>query len=464
MINFLEIFIKYTEYFIRIYLFGYATFLVLSVTIGSMTLYNNRLLHKYKNELKHDFYVPITIIVPAYNEEITVVDTVNSLLNLDYKLYEIVVVDDGSKDNTSQILIDTFDLYQIERPINQQIKCKPEKAVFINSINNITLTLVRKENGGKADALNMGINVSEYPYFICLDADSVLQHDSLKHIASPILEDDDMIACGGMIGISNDIVIEKGYVKQYKMPRNLLVCMQILEYDRSFLSSKILLDQFNGNLIISGAFGLFKKDIAITVGGYDTNTLGEDMELVVKLHVFCRSNRMKYKMKYVPDAICWSQAPESLTDLVKQRRRWYIGLFQTMLKYRTLFINYKFGIISFISFLYYLVYELFSPFIEVLGILTIILAFSIHIINFPYMISFFLIYAIYGSVLSLVAFFSRCHTQNYKLSLIDIVKALLMCLIETSFLRFIMSCSRVFALFHYRKKRNEWGKIKRSKH
>ncbi len=463
MINFLEFFLKYVGYFFILYLFGYVTFLIMSVTIGTITLYNNRLLHKYKNDLKHDFYVPITIIVPAYNEEVTVVDTVKSLLNLDYRLYEIVVVDDGSKDNTAQVLIDTFNLHQVKKPINQQIKCKREKAVFINSINNITITLVRKENGGKADALNMGINVSQFPYFICLDADSVLQHDSLKNIVKPILENDDIIACGGLISISNDMVIENGHVKKYKLPKNLLVCMQILEYDRSFLASRILLDQVNGNLIISGAFGLFKKDIAITVGGYDTTTLGEDMELVVKLHVFCRSNDIKYIIKYVPDAICWSQAPESLIDLIKQRRRWYIGLFQTMWKYRALFLNYKYGMISFISFLYFLIYELFSPFIEVFGVLTIILSFAVNLINVPYMVFFFLIYAVYGAVLSLVAFFSRCHTQNYKLSIMDMVKAVVLCLFEITFLRFIMSFARMLALFNYKKKREQWGTIKRVK-
>ena len=458
-----KVFLEYVSYFFIIYLLGYASILFLSVAIGSTILYNNRKYEKFKNELKHEYYVPISIIVPAHNEDVTVIDTVNSLLNIDYRIYEIIVVDDGSTDETSKKLIEYFDMNRIKRPINKRVKCKLEKEIYFTKRNNIPVTLVIKDNGGKADALNMGINVSRYPYFLCIDADSVLQRDSLKNIAKPLLEDDSIVACGGMVGISNGIEFENGRVKKYKMPSNLLVCMQILEYDRSFLASRILLDQINGNLIISGAFGLFKKDMAIAVGGYDTTTIGEDMELVVKLHVFCRSHNIKYNIRYASDAICWSQAPSNLHDLISQRKRWYIGLLQTMIKYRTLFINYRYGLVSFISFLYFLLYELLSPFIEIFGLLTILLSIAFNLINFQFMVIFFLIYGIYGAVLSLAAFLSRCHTQNYKLSISDIVKAILLCLFEVTVLRFVMSFARMTALFKYKKKKSHWGNIKRYK-
>lgn len=463
MLQFVKVLLEYVGYFFIAYLMVYATFLFLSVAIGSSVLFKNRRYEKFKNRIEHEYYVPVSIIVPAHNEEITVVETVKSLLQLDYKIYEIIVVDDGSTDNTAKVLIDSFEMQEIKRPINRQISSEKETSVYTVTKNNVSITLICKINGGKADSLNMGINVSKYPYFLCIDADSVLQRDSLKKIARVILEDDEIIACGGMIGISNGIEFEDGVVKNYSMSNNLLVSMQILEYDRSFLASRILLDQINGNLIISGAFGLFKKDMVITVGGYDAGTMGEDMELVVKLHVFCRSHNMKYKIKYASDAICWSQAPSNLKDLAKQRKRWHIGLFQTMWGYKMLFLNYKYGVVSFISFLYFLLYELFSPYIELFGLLTIILASSFNLINVPYMILFFFLYVLYGAVLSITAFFSRCHTQNLKLKISDIFKAVLYCLFEVSVLRFIVAFIRMTALIGYKNKKHRWENITRER-
>ena len=415
------------------------------------------------NELKHDYYLPISIIVPAYNESITVVDTVTSLLNSKYTLYEIIVVDDGSDDDTSQQLIDHFQMKQIQRPIRKQIDCQPEEFIYQIYQNNISVTLIRKKNGGKADSLNMGINASQYPYFICMDADSMLQEDALENIIKPVLEDGTIIACGGLIKIANGVTLKDGKVVNYRLPKNLLVCMQALEYDRSFLASRIFLDQFNANLIISGAFGLFKKDMVLHVGGYDHSTMGEDMELVVKLHSFCRIHNIPYSIKYAPDAICWSQVPERLPDLIKQRKRWHLGLFQSLWKHRNLFANPKYGIVSTISFTYYLLYELLSPFIELFGILVILLAFYIELINIPFMILFFAIYALFGAVLSVTAFFARIHTQNLKLPLGDVVKILALCLFENAVLRFVLAFVRMTAFFGYKKKKNQWGKIKRYK-
>ena len=171
-----------------------------------------------------------------------------------------------------------------------------------------------------------------------MDADSVLQYDSLEKIVRPVLEDHRVVAVGGTVRPCNGAEIENGKVVRYRMPNKLLACMQVLEYDRSFLASRILFDKFNGNIIISGAFGLFLKSVVIAAGGYDSSTMGEDMELVVKLHVFCRENDRDYRIRYVTDAICWTQVPEKLSDLIKQRRRWHIGLFQSMIRF-ALFIR-----------------------------------------------------------------------------------------------------------------------------
>lgn len=463
MLEMLKVFLDWVGYFFIAYLIGYSTFLFISVIVGSFELYKIHRREIMKNILPSDYYVPITIIVPAYNEEITVVETVKSLLALEYRSYEIIVVDDGSKDDTSQKLIDAFNMHLVHRPIRRQIECQPEEFIYESRAHKIPLTLIRKKNGGKADSLNMGINASNFPYFICIDADSVLQYDSLRKIAQPVLEYDNIVAVGGMIRISNDAVLENGRVKKYSMPRSILASMQVLEYDRSFLASRILFDKFNGSLIISGAFGLFKKDVVIASGGYNHNTMGEDMELVVRLHEYCTVNNIPYNIKYASDAVCWTQAPEKLRDLCKQRKRWHIGLFQSMYAHRGMFFNSRFGALSFISYLYFLIYELFSPFIEIFGVFTMILAWAIDLLNVRFMVLFFMIYAVFSAILSLSAFFSRIYTTNMKLSIGDSLKAVLLCFFELTCLRFVLAWVRSTAFIGYRKKRMSWGRIERKK-
>lgn len=462
MINYLDSFLRGVGVFFIIYLILYATYLFFSVTVGAWRLYERNRMQRIRNELKHDYYVPVSVLVPAYNEEVTITNSVRSLLDLDYKLYEIIVVDDGSKDRTAQKLIQEFGLKRVNRPVRIKIPCEPQKSIYETKVKNIRLTLICKENGGKGDALNMGINASRFPYFLCLDADSMLQADSLERIVQPVLEDEDIVAVGGMIRVAQCVEIDEGSVKSYRLPLNPVTCMQVVEYDRSFLASRILMDQFNGNLIISGAFGLFKKDVAMAAGGYDSDTLGEDMELSVKLHVFCRNNARKYSIRYEPNAVCWSQAPSSLGDLAKQRRRWHLGLFQSMMKYRQIFVNLRFGLVSLISYTYYLLFELLSPVIEVFGILTVLLAMCHGLLNIPFMIRFFLIYSLYGAILTVTAFFQRIYTQGLKVSVADTIKAVVMCLLEGIFFRYVLSFVRAAAFIGYKKRKKEWGRIKRT--
>ena len=461
MRDFIQFFLLCVEAFFVLYMVGYASFLFLSVTVGSSELYTAKRRNALKNELENDYYIPVSIIVPAYNEGITIETTVRSLLALEYRLYEIIVVDDGSSDDTVRILQEKFQMTRVGRPIQRRVPCQPEVAVYETHRWKVPITLVCKKNGGKADALNMGINVSAYPYFLCMDADSVLQYDSLEKIVRPVLEDANVVAVGGAVRPCNGAVIEEGRVRRYRMPGSLLASMQVLEYDRSFLASRILFDKFNGNIIISGAFGLFLKSPVIAAGGYDHDTMGEDMELVVKLHVFCRETEQPYRIRYAPDAICWTQVPERLRDLCRQRRRWHIGLFQSMMKHRNILANPKYGAVSFISYFYFLLYELFSPYIEVFGIFTTLLAFAVELINVPFMVMLFLIYVVYTAMLSLTAFFARVHTIDMKVYATDLLKAVGLCLVEVSCLRFVLAWVRMFALIGYRKNKNTWGRIQR---
>lgn len=457
----IQMLLLFVEGFFILYMIGYASFLFLSVAVGSSDLYAGKRRVLLRNELSNDYYVPVSILVPAHNEGVTIQATIRSLLALDYKLYEIIVVDDGSSDNTVQILRDAFRLQPIDRPIQRRVACRPAQAVYESRAWKVPITLITKENGGKADALNMGINVAAYPYFVCIDADSVLQCDSLEKIVRPLLENAQVVAVGGAVRPCNGAEIETGRIIRYSMPKKLLACMQVLEYDRSFLASRILFDKFNGNIIISGAFGLFQKELVIQTGGYDPSTMGEDMELVVKLHVFCREHGLPYLIRYAADAICWTQVPEHLRDLCRQRRRWHIGLFQTMMKHRRILANLKYGAVSFVSYFYFLIYELFSPYIEVFGLLATVLAVAVDLINVPFMVAFFAVYVVYTAILSLTAFFARIHTVDLTLALSDVFKAVGLCAVEVSCLRFVMAWVRITALIGYRRKKAHWGTIQR---
>lgn len=464
MMDAIKLFLYGVDVFFVIYLIGYSSFLFLSVLWGSNRLYKERQNERLANSLHQEFYIPISIIVPAHNESVTIVDTVCTLLNQDYKLYEIIVVDDGSTDQTAEYLIDHFHMYKIDRPIRKTISCNKETAIYEKRVDHILLTLVMKEKGGKADALNMGINIAQYPYFICMDADSMLQRDSLKEIAKPVLEDSRTVACGGQVRVSNGVKLVNGVVQDYSLPKKLIIALQVLEYDRSFLASRIFMDSFNGNLIISGAFGLFQKKTVILAGGYDASTMGEDMELVVKLHAFCRLNHIDYRIRYAPDAVCWSQAPGSLPDLMRQRRRWHIGLYESLTKYKAAVGKKAYGLLGAVSFLYFWIYELMSPYIEVFGLLTILLSYRVNLINKPFMILFFIVYALFGCILTMVAFFSRIHTQQLHISLRDGLKAILLSGFELVGMRFILMLVRMNALLGYKKNRNVWGEKQRFKH
>ena len=300
------------EVFFVSYLIGYAIILMSSIILGSVSIYERKRKKELNNIINYDKDLKISIIVPAYNEEITIIETIESLVNVNYKDYEIIIVDDESEDNTSEKVIKHCNVQKIERFIINKIKTKPIKSIYEGVYKDVPIILVKKENGGKADSLNVGVNVSDYPWFICIDADSILQEDALQKIVQPIIEDTRVIALGGAIMINNGAIIENGKVKRYDMPKSVLASLQAIEYNRTFLASRIMFDKLNANLIISGAFGAFRKDVVIATGGYEPSTRGEDMELVIKLHKFCIDNKIDYIMKYVPDTICWTQAPEKL--------------------------------------------------------------------------------------------------------------------------------------------------------
>ena len=327
-----------------IYIVIYAIIFFISTISSIIELEKNRVYRKYEYTFglkSEENSIPISILVPAYNESQTIIDCIESNIYLDYPEFEIIVINDGSTDEMGELVRQHFKLKEINRPIKRVVPCQKEISIYEGKIREgINLILINKVNGGKADALNMGINVAKYPLIACLDADSVLQYDSLSEIIVSFMKDSRTIAVGGNVKVSNQVVLDKGRVIEYLSPKKFIVMMQLIEYYRVFLNTRVWFNQFNGNLIISGAFGLFRKDAVIAVGGYDTNSVGEDMDLVLRLHSFYRKNQLPYRIGYEPRAICWSQVPSSLKDIKNQRRRWQIGLMTSLFNHRYMAFNF----------------------------------------------------------------------------------------------------------------------------
>lgn len=463
----LRLFVDYLNAFFLYYMFIYAIVFFISTIFAILNLNEDKRNKMYLNELSlksTDNYVPVSILVPAYNEEETICDCVESLSYVDYPEYEIIVIDDGSNDYTSNKLINKFELKKVPRPIRRLVKCKNEQFIYEGYIKDgIKLTLVKKENGGKADALNMGINVSKYPLFISLDADSILQRDSISNIVMPFMEDDTTIAVGGSIKVANQVVLDKGKVIKVMPPKKILTIFQTIEYYRVFLTTRVWFNSFNGNLIISGAFGLFKKNAVLNVGGYDIDTVGEDMDLVVKLHSFYRKNKIKYKIKYEYKAICWSQVPEKLKDLKGQRRRWHIGLITSLNSHRYIFLNPKYGLVGIFSFLYFVVYEMFSCIIDVFGLIIILISYFSGLLNLKFLITFLFIYIFYSVIISLTAIILENYMFKYILKLSTLLKLMLFAFLESFGYRQLCSWYRITGFIGYRKRKHQWNKISRKK-
>ncbi|HFI0297666.1 TPA: glycosyltransferase [Streptococcus suis] len=459
----LSIFLTISRFLFLTYLVLYASFLLLSVVTGGIHLHERYRKRRRKLEECEGNYPPISILVPAYNEEVTIISTIESLLKLDYPVYEIIVLDDGSKDQTAQLVRDYFQMKDSQRKIDYKLSCRPYHRISEQEFGSVCLTLIEKENGGKGDVLNLGINAAKHEYFLCIDADSMLQRNSLKNLVRPMQKWENVISVGGVVQVSQGVRITDGEVSHYQLPWSVLPCLQAIEYDCSFLGSRILLDYLQSNLIISGAFGLFYKEYVIAVGGYDRQTLGEDMELVMKLHYFCRNNNIPYRICYETSAICWSQAPSSIGDLCKQRRRWFLGLYQCLKKYRKMLSRVRFGAVGYFSYAYYMLFEFLAPFIETFGCFVILLSLIYHQLNISFFISLFFLYSAFCSLITFASFLQRVYSQDLFIGPMDLCKAFLATLFRYFFLHWVLNIVRLTSFIGYRKRKREWGEIKRVK-
>jgi cellulose synthase/poly-beta-1,6-N-acetylglucosamine synthase-like glycosyltransferase len=212
-----------------------------------------------------DSTMPISLLVPAYNEETTIVENVRSLLSLHYPNFEVVVINDGSSDGTLKAVVEAFGLAPVQRYFKETVKHRPIRSLH-GSARFPRLLVVDKENGGKSDALNTGINLSRKPVFCAVDADSVLEADALLRAIQPFAERPDrVVAVGGTIRLANGCAVRSGRVVDIGLPRSLLALLQVTEYLRAFLMARLAWSHVNALMLISGAFGIIRRDVAIDV-------------------------------------------------------------------------------------------------------------------------------------------------------------------------------------------------------
>lgn len=391
-------------YFILINLFYLVLFFI---SLAAILSYHRRAKNiSFYQIRKSTLTPPISILVPAYNEGKTIVPCLISLLMLSYPQYEIIVVNDGSTDDTLENLKKTFKLRRTAQIYHRVIPTEEVKGIY-KSTQFPNLVVVDKEQGGKSDALNCGINVSGYPLFCTIDADSILERDALLRVVWPFLNDYfRTVAAGGMVRVANGCQISNGMILGIDLAKKWLPNFQVVEYLRAFLSGRMGFSALNALLIISGAFSIFKKEAVVEVGGYRRDTVGEDMDLVVRMHQQFRDKKLKrnYRMTFIPDPICWTEVPENLKQLALQRNRWQRGLGETLLRYQKMLLNPRYGRIGLCAMPYFFFVEFLGPGFEFAGYLLMI--FSLFTGQFAALLlplTFFILAIVYGILLSLAA-------------------------------------------------------------
>lgn len=404
---------------------------------------------------------PVSILVPAHNEELTLCDNLNSLLQLNYPEYEIIVVNDGSSDRTLEVLKENFHLVKVQQIVRYQIPTQHIRALYRSTIYP-KLIVVDKERGGKADALNTGINLSSYPYFCGIDADSLLERDALLKAMRPFVEGhDEIVACGGIVRIANGCKIRHGGVEEVNIPRNILALHQVIEYLRSFLMGRIGMSSLNSLLIISGAFGIFRKQDIIEIGGYDTGTVGEDMELVIRLQKHMYDTQSTAKVLFVPDPVCWTEAPETLKVLRNQRTRWALGLIESLFKHRRIILNPKYRTMGLFTLPYYLFVEMLGPPIELIGLVLFGLGLAYGLVSIHFAALFMIATLVFGIFLSMTAVLLEEYSFRKYTKVSHFIKLFVFSIVENFWYRQLNAVWRSYAILRFIRKDKNWGTMER---
>lgn len=406
----------------------------------------------------------ISIIAPAYNEGPNIIENVRSLLSVHYNNLELIIINDGSKDDSLEKLIAAYDLYKVDFFVNYSIKTKPVRGIY-RSRNRIyrKLVVVDKENGGKADALNVGVNISQKDYIVCIDVDCILEQDALLKLAKPFLEHTNqrIIATGGVIRIANSCVIENGRLLKINLPEDFLPRVQTLEYIRAFLLGRMAWSRLNGLLLISGAFGAFDKDIVIKCGGYDHHTVGEDMELVVRMRRYMEEYNLPYKVAFIPDPLCWTEAPSTFKILGRQRNRWTRGTIETLKMHKVMFFNSRYGVLGMISYPYWFFFEFLAPIIEFVGMTCFTIFAITGLTNWRFFFGLLGVVFSFGFLYSVFALLMEVMTYNQYKRHRDMLKLIKTALLEPFVFHPFVVWSAIKGNIDLIRRKNAWGEMTR---
>ena len=360
----------------------------------------------YEAVAKSHFTFPISVLMPAYNEAAGIVECAHSVLSLDYPEHEVIIINDGSTDDTLMRLAQEFRLERRGMVVRQSLKVRGTIRGIYRSATHPNLLVIDKEHAGKSEALNAGINLSRYPLFCTIDADSIFNDNALLRVVRPFLEDPErVIAVGGQVRVANGCRVERGRVVEPRLPQNILAAFQVVEYLRAFVASRLGLSALNNLLILSGVFSLFRKDVVVEVGGFHSGTVTEDMELVLRLHRHMRLQRRAYAVQFLPDPICWTEVPETLGALARQRSRWHRGLIHSLWLHKTVPFKRGAGSLRWIGYPYYAFFEVMGPVVEVVGYILIPIAYFLGFLSPLYFWAFLFLAITSGTFLSVSAVF-----------------------------------------------------------
>lgn len=399
---------------------------------------------------------PVTLIVPAYNEEATCVESIQSFLSIDYDNVEVLVINDGSTDATLKRLIEAYDLHPQPRSSTAELETSRVREIYRSPAHS-NLWVVDKDNGGKADALNVGINFCRTTYVAALDADTLLARDGLVRMLRPFLEDESTVAVGGVLRVVNGCRVESGRIRDVSLPREWLAKVQVLEYLRTFLFGRIGWDVLRAMLIISGAFGLFRREAVVDVGGYRTDTVGEDIELIVRMHRYFLESGRSYRVRFLPDPVAWTQVPASYSALVSQRDRWQRGLADTMIRHQKMLLNPRYGRVGFVAYPFFYFLETFGPVFELIGYGAFFAALALGILSTPFTIAFVLIAFVLWFAVSLSAVVVEAFSYRRYEKGRDLAQLLFLPLLDAFGYRHLNTWWRVRGLWSYIRRVDGWG-------
>lgn len=451
---------------ILFYIFANSIYVVLLILAGRAIRRNKLQTPLLIKELKASppgFAPAISLIAPAYNEGKSIVGAVKSFLLLNYPSFEIVVVNDGSKDDTLQQLIENFKLFETSMFIDPRVEHAPIRACYRSKIHQNLIVVDKENGGGKADAINAGIAVSRFPLFCCVDSDSILEDDSLLRVALPFFEDPERtIASGGTIRVLNGSIISQGRVLKPKLENSFLVLMQNVEYVRAFLCGRVGWNELNATMVISGAFGLFQKEPVVQIGSYLKESIGEDMELVVRLHKhYTQDVKKPYRIVFVPDPVCWTEAPFDLGTLSRQRIRWQRGLADTLDKNRDL-LHPRFKALGMLAVPYFYLVELWGPVIEIVCWTFLLMGYCFDLLNGELILVTFLIGIIYGMFMTIAALLIEELYFRKTSSIREFLLNVMAGFVESFGYRQITSYWRLKGLYqHIKGSKMVWGEMKR---